>query len=135
MSEEIEQPDINLPGRLPVGKRKRSGSILPDETESMDRKRRLVEQDGHRQHLLAVVHAREHPEGEQQSTGELHQNSPLDHPLLVEKQHLDGLPPKLSSLPPEDPEARRDFDNARNEKQLRMSHAPKFSTAPRPGGP
>ena len=140
MKDDFEQPDINLPGRLPIEKRKRSDSILPDEKESMERKRRKKVQDSLRQHLEVVVHAREHPEGEQKSTGnDLHQNNALDHPKLVERQDKDGLPPKLSDLPPADPEARRDFDNEKNkqdqEKQLRLGNMPKFTTAPRPGGP
>lgn len=134
MSEKNEQINIELPGRLPREKRKRSDSILPDETETMERKRRLVEQQGHRK--LTKVHARDHAEREQQTSGDQLQRGPLEHPYLADRQDLDGTPPNLSSLPPENPEARRDFDNERREqekeKQLRLGNMPKFSTAPRP---
>ena len=138
MSEKIVQPDINLPGRLPRGKRKRSDSILPDETESMDRKRRLVEQQGHRH--LAKVHAREHPEGEQPA-GEQLQQGPLEHPFLKDLQYQDGMPPTLSSLPYADPEVRRKYANEKDkqkqaqELRLNLTNAPKFSSTPRPRGP
>jgi hypothetical protein len=138
MSEKFEQPDIDLPGRLPRGKGKRSDSILPDETENMDRNRRQQEQQGHRR--LAKVHAREHHEREEQKAaleGEL-QNSILQHPDL-NNQRFDGVDPNLNPEPPLNTEARREYDNEKREqemeKQLRLGNMPKFSTAPKPQGP
>ena len=128
--------DIDLSGRIPTGKQ--SGSYLVDETSSMDRERRLNEQQGHRQ--LAKVHAREHhPEEPRQSSpeGEL-QNNILQHPEL-DNQRFDGIDPNLNPEPPLNTEARREFDNERREqemeKQLRLGNMPKFSTAPKPQGP
>lgn len=116
---------------------KRADSYLADETISMDRKRRLMEQDGHRQ--LARVNAREHPEEEQRPTpeGEL-QNTIQQHPWL-DAQRFDGIDPNLNPEPPLNTEARREFDNERREqemeKQLRLGNMPKFTTAPKPQGP
>jgi hypothetical protein len=120
---------------LPTGKKK--GSYLIEETDSMDRKRRLVEQDGHRQ--LARVNARAHNENDQSPApeGEL-QNSILQHPWL-DAQRFDGIDPNLNPEPPLNTDARREFDNERREqemeKQLRLGNMPKFSTAPKPGQP
>ncbi|MDP1601936.1 MAG: hypothetical protein Q8M03_01585 [Legionella sp.] len=127
--------DDTLPDKLPRGKKK--GSFLADETDSMDRKRRLVEQDGHRQ--LARVNARAHNENDEQPApeGEL-QNSILQHPWL-DAQRFDGIDPNLNPEPPLNTDARREFDNERREqemeKQLRLGNMPKFSTAPKPGTP
>ena len=138
MKDKNEPADNELPGRLPSGKRKRSDSILPDETESMDRKRRLIEQQGHRQ--LAKVHPREHPEEPIQKAaleGEL-QNSILQHPEL-DNQRFDGIDPNLNPEPPLNTEARTKYDNEKREqemeKQLRLGNMPKFTTAPKPQGP
>lgn len=114
-------------------------SYLVDETRSMDRQRRLAEQDGHRR--LAKVHAREHSEAPQESPaleGES-QNNILQNPWL-DSQRFDGVDPNLNPEPPLNSEARREFDNERRdqemEKQLRLGNMPKFSTAPKPqGGP
>lgn len=115
--------DTRLPG----------GSYLVDESTSMDRKRRQQEQQGHSR--FAKVHAREHPDEEQRSTpeGEL-QNSIRQHPLL-DGQKNDGIDNGLNPEPPLNTEARREFDNERNEqqlkKQLALGLAPGF-TPPKP---
>lgn len=111
-------------------------SILSEETKAMDRKRRIQEQDGHRQ--LAKVHAREHALEEtatpQAPEGEM-QNSIRQHPWL-DRQRFDGIDPNLNPEPPLNTDARREFDNERREqemeKQLRLGNMPKFGTAPRP---
>lgn len=127
--------DTEPQGWFPIGNKK--GSYLSEETDSMDRKRRLVEQDGHRQ--LARVNARTHNENEEQPApeGEL-QNSILQHPWL-DAQRFDGIDPNLNPEPPLNTDARREFDNERREqemeKQLRLGNMPKFSTAPKPGTP
>ena len=126
---------IDLPKRLPTTKR--DGSYLVAETKSMERKRRLAEQQGERQ--LAPVKAREHSEEEPKSSpeGEL-QNSILQHPAL-DSQRFDGIDPNLNPEPPLNTEARREFDNEKREqdqeKQLRLGNMPKFTTAPTPRGP
>ncbi len=129
MSTKKRKSDTDLPGRLPKGTR--LGSYLVDETRTMERERRLHEQQGHRQ--LAKVHARDHQE-EQQSDleGEL-QESMMQHPNL-DTQRFDGLPPIGT-------EERRKFDKEiekqKDAKELRLglTHTPKFSTAPKPRGP
>ncbi|WP_419419140.1 IPT/TIG domain-containing protein [Legionella sp. D16C41] len=114
--------------------RKRGSSILSDDTQTMDRKRRLLEQEGHR--YWAKVHAREHRADEDKPApeGEL-QNSIRQHPWL-DAQRFDGIDPNLNPEPPLNTAARREFDNERREqemeKQLRLGNMPKFSTAPKP---
>ncbi|STX52273.1 putative Smr domain protein [Legionella busanensis] len=116
----------------PIGRK--SSSILSDDTPDMARRRRLLEQDGHR--YLAKVHAREHRSEEDKPApeGEL-QNSIKQHPWL-DAQRFDGVDPNLNPEPPLNTAARREFDNERREqemeKQLRLGNMPKFSTAPKP---
>ncbi len=114
------------------------GSILIDDTESMERQRREAEQEGHRKR--ARVHAREHHEREEQKQaqeGEL-QNNILQHPAL-NNQRYDGVDPNINPEPALNTDARREFDNEKREqemeKQLRLGNMPKFSTAPKPHGP
>ena len=119
-------------------RRKPAGSILVDETRTMDRQRRIAEQDGHRR--LAKVHAREHNEEQQQQQpapeGEM-QNNILQNPWL-DSQRFDGVDPNLNPEPPLNTAARREYDNERREqemeKQLRLGNMPKFSIAPKPQG-
>ena len=113
------------------------GTYLIDETTTMDRQRRIAEQEGHRR--IARVHAREHPEGVQQQPsleGEL-QNSILQNPWL-DSQRFDGIDPNLNPEPPLNSEARREFDNERREqemeKQLRLGNMPRFNPTPKPPG-
>ncbi len=114
-------------------------SILVEETETMDRERRLAEQDGHRKR--ARVNAREHHERVAQQTQALegsYENNILQHPAL-NNQRFDGVDPNVNPEPALNTEARREFDNERREqemeKQLRLGNMPKFSTAPKPHGP
>jgi hypothetical protein len=124
-------------GRIGRGEGRPEGfdSYLVEETITMERERRLQEQQGHRQ--LAKVHAREHHEQHLQSSlsGEL-QNDILQHPWL-DSQRNDGVDPNLNPEPPLNTEARREYDNERREqekeKQLRLGNMPKFN--PRPEGP
>lgn len=131
---EIEMTIVDIPARQRAGAR----SYLVDETRTMERQRRLHEQEGHRR--LARVHAREHgnEDAPQQALeGEL-QNSILQNPWL-DSQRFDGVDPNLNPEPPLNTEARREFDNERREqemeKQLRLGNMPKFSTAPKPHEP
>lgn len=118
-------------------RRDRDTSYLVDETKTMERERRLQEQQGHRH--LARVNAREHHEQDQQIApeGEL-QNNIMQNPWL-DSQRFDGVDPNLNPEPPLNTEARREFDNERREqdkeKQLRLGNMPKFSNAPKPQGP
>ena len=142
MSEINEQSDSNLPGRLPIGKRKPSDSVLLDETLKMAGEQRMAEQKGHRR--LAKVHARERPEEAPEHTGpegEL-QNDILQHPEL-DSQRFDGIDPSLNPAPELNTEARRNYDNEKREQDkekqerlqnvLGLANQPKFS--PKPGGP
>lgn len=127
--------NAELPTRLPTDKRE--SSFLIAETKSMERKRRLAEQQGERR--FASVKAREHPDEEMKVApeGEL-QNNILQHPEL-DSQRFDGIDPNLNPEPPLNTEARREFDNEKREqdkeKQLRLGNMPKFTTAPTPRGP
>ncbi len=136
MSTKRKKTGSDLPKRQPPG----SGDIsfLVEETKSMDRQRRIKEQQGHRK--WSRVNAREHGNVEQQSQSpdaEI-ENSPLQHPDL-DSPRFDGVDSPLNPEPPLNSEARREFDNERREqemeKQLRLGNMPKFSTAPKPSGP
>lgn len=142
MSERNKKRNGELPDRLPVGKRTRSGSILLDETLKMAGDQRRAEQQGHRR--LAKVHARERPEvlSEQAAPeGEL-QNDILQHPAL-DSQRFDGIDPSLNPAPELNTEARLKYDNEKREQDrekqerlenvLGLANQPKFS--PKPGGP
>lgn len=136
MSKRKKTHITDLPDQLPAGKR--YASFLVDETRTMERQRRLSEQQGHRR--LAKVNAREHHEKQQQQAaleGEL-QNNIMQNPWL-DSQRFDGVDPNLNPEPPLNTEARREFDNERREqemeKQLRLGNMPKMSNAPKPQGP
>ena len=114
-------------------------SILVEDTETMDRERRLAEQDGHRKR--ARVNAREHHERVAQQAQALensYDNNILQHPAL-NNQRFDGVDPNVNPEPALNTEARREFDNERREqemeKQLRLGNMPQFTTAPKPHGP
>lgn len=135
MSPRNNIPDTYLPTRPPKGGRE--GSLLVEETKSMERRRREAEQKGERR--LAKVHAREHSEAEDRKSleGEL-QNDILQHPAL-DNQRYDGTDSPLNPEPALNTDARRELDNARRnqeqEKQLRLGNTPQISNAPRPRGP
>lgn len=113
-------------------------SFLLEETTTMERQRRLMEQEGHRKR--ARVNAREHG-NEERKAHDLDadfQNNPLQHPDL-NSQRFDGIDSPLNPEPPLNSEARREFDNERREqemeKQLRLGLMPKMGSAPKPEGP
>ena len=115
---------------------KGANTFLVDETKSMERKRRLIEQDGERR--IARVQAREHSEELQQSgpEGEL-ENSIMQHPEL-NSQRNDGVDKPLNPEPALNTKARTEFDNQKREqdkeKQYRLGNMPKMGTAPKPSG-
>jgi hypothetical protein len=120
---------------------KRSSSYLVDDTQNMERQRRISEQAGHRR--LARVNARQHGDEDKQSEsaqmeagGEM-QNNILQNPWL-NNQRFDGVDPNLNPEPPLNSEARREFDNERREqemeKELRLGNTPRVSPAPKPQG-
>ncbi len=108
-------------------------SLLVEETKSMERRRRVAEQQGHRS--LGSVKARDHTEERPAAAqeGEL-QNDILQHPAL-NNQRFDGIDPNLNPAPPLNTDARREFDNERREqekeKQLRLGIVPDFLPAPK----
>lgn len=114
-------------------------SYLSDDTVTLDRQRRLLEQDGHRH--FARVNAREHPPEQAQQQGLAQegdlQNNIMQNPWL-NSQRFDGIDPNLNPEPPLNTEARREFDNERREqemeKQLRLGNMPRVSPAPKPQG-
>jgi hypothetical protein len=117
------------------------GTYLVDETKSMERRRRLSEQQGHRR--FARVNAREHGnESESENISEMSaeggmQNNILQNPWL-NSQRFDGVDPNLNPEPPLNSTARTEFDNERREqemeKQLRLGNMPRISPAPKPQG-
>lgn len=121
------------------GDKRTRTTYLAEDTVTLDRQRRLLEQDGHRH--FARVHAREHPpeQAQQQNLGHEGgmQNNILQNPWL-NSQRFDGIDPNLNPEPPLNTEARREFDNERREqemeKQLRLGNVPRVSPAPKPQG-
>jgi len=124
------------PARLPTGKK--STSFLIEDTQAMERRRRLMEQDGERR--IARVNAREHPDAETAGNNleEAPENGMLQHPNL-DNQRFDGIDPTVNPAPNLNGEARMKYDNERRnqeqEKQLRLGNMPKFDNAPKPKGP
>lgn len=118
---------------------KRTDSYLANDTDSMERQRRINEQEGHRRY--ARVHAREHANldgvNSDNSLEGQAQNNILQNPWL-NSQRFDGIDPNLNPEPPLNSEARREFDNERREqemeKQLRLGNVPRVSPAPKPQG-
>jgi len=118
-------------------KRKRNAeSMLVDETTEMDRKRRLIEQEGHRQ--IARVNERSHETrlADREVAESTMQQGPLEHPLLANNPRYDGVEPTLNPVPDLNTDARREFDNERREqeqeKQYRLGNMPKFTPKPQP---
>lgn len=113
----------------------RIDSILMDETKKMEWSRHALEQQGHRR--LATVHAQER--SEQVSNEETAQELLQENPWL-DSQRFDGVDPDVSPAPPINSEARREFDNAQREQKLQkelrlgLTHAPTFSSKPKPPG-
>lgn len=136
MSKKILLTDTRLKASDSSGKRERS--FLVEETKSMERERRLLEQAGERR--IARVNAREHADAEVSSNNleEAAENGMLQHPEL-DNQRFDGIDPTVNPAPALNDKARREFDNERRnqeqEKQLRLGNMPQFSKAPVPRGP
>jgi hypothetical protein len=111
-------------------------TILVEETEVMERQRRLIEQERHNK--FAKVNAREHrlDESQPQNANELDMNNGIpQHPFLA-TQRFDGTDPNLNPEPPLNSQARADYDNAKREqemeKQLRLGLVPDFKNTPTP---
>ncbi len=135
---------------LPVGtKRKKDddSSYLVNETISMDRKRRHIEQQGVRVLLQAKVNERDHEMDDPEAAASMEMGLGSDlrkHPLL-DSQLLDGIEGKNPSDPNLDPEAQRKIarkqEDQRRDKELRLekknelqyANTPRFN--PTPGGP
>lgn len=132
MDRKNTKPSTTTPNRLPRAGRK-GESMLVEETKSMDRKRRIEEQAGHRK--FALVRARAHAEKENHApdADEVYENQVLQHPRL-DSQVYDGENIDSNASP----EARRKFENERREQEkekqyrLGLQHSPKFQP-PTPG--
>ncbi|MCC5792387.1 MAG: hypothetical protein JJT82_07260 [Legionellaceae bacterium] len=129
----LAEPGTMVPA---AGEPERS-SRLQEESRQMEWERRLDEQQGHRAHLrVPVQEAREVSVHEGPEEG--YDNQIARHPWL-EKQIFDGAHADMIVVPPDDPEARREFDNElRKQHQLRLENQkqnqPGFHPLPRPGG-
>ena len=131
MSTEIRIPNTDVPTRLPSGKR--GGSFLVEETRSMDRRRREVEQGEERR--LARVNAKERSEEEvRNGPEELPQNNIKEHPYLANPL-WDGR--EVDPKPALNTAAHREKENRDRDLQNRLTntHTPKFNSAPTPRGP
>lgn len=102
--------------RLPVG------SILADETEDMEQRRRLQVQSGLRQMGARVI---AHPHIDKPSAGnELELGSGIEsHPELENNQRFSGHSDDMAAIPNMSAQARMEFENAHRdqekEKQLK----------------
>lgn len=133
-SSNVNPPERGLPIRPMDSK---DSSFLVEETRSMERQRRLQEQQGHRH--LARVNAKEHPEHEQAAAPEGEFQNDIQQNPWLDSQRFDGIDPNLNPEPPLNSAARREYDNQRREqemeKQLRLGNMPQYSNAPKPQGP
>lgn len=125
-------------------------SILVEETKSMERSRRLKEQQGLRALIQARVLAKDHPtDSPAQELGEGYENEMLQHPLL-DGQHVDGIDnnPPDPSLSPQAIEKHKEIQRKQKADQElklslnpayqnRLTNNPKFAPRfnPKPGGP
>ncbi|MCX7115865.1 MAG: hypothetical protein NTW08_08180 [Gammaproteobacteria bacterium] len=135
---------------LPVGTKRNKdddSSYLVDETTSMDRNRREMEQQGLRVLLQARVNERDHAMDEPEQAAGMGQDFGSDlrnHPLL-DSQLLDGIEGKNPADPNLDPAAQRKIkskqEDQKRDKELRLekknelqyANTPRFN--PKPGGP
>ncbi|MDF1826859.1 MAG: hypothetical protein P1U39_01080 [Legionellaceae bacterium] len=117
-------------------------TYLADDTVERENLRRPLEQAGLRRlsGMSVQGHDRDVPtESAGQDLDQQMSAGVEEHPLL-DKQQFDGIDASVNPAPPlSDAEARREFDNARNEqqlqKQMKLGLAPKMNTAPKPPGP
>ncbi|CEK09812.1 hypothetical protein [Legionella hackeliae] len=128
-----KKPDSTAVSSWPPHSKEGERSILFEETRSMERQRRIAEQQQHSK--LARVNAREHGDEDNapRSPEEAMENGIMQHPYL-DSQRNDGIDPGLNPEPPLSTDARREYDNERREqemeKQLRLGNMPKFRTDP-----
>ncbi len=118
-----------------IRSRSSHGSYLVEPTRLMEKKRRVEEQDGHRQLTKAKVHEREFTEDYLSVAPEGETNGILEHPLL-DGQIYDGADIQISQLPYLNRDAKTKYENAQREQQLehqlRLGLMPKMGTAPKP---
>jgi hypothetical protein len=113
--------------------------VLHKETKSMENLRREREQQGERS-LGARVISREKSDHIPQGNDLQSQNQMLNHPVLEERQDLDGYDPSVSPLPPANSEAHQKYEEAKKQQQeelqMRLGLTPgaskKYDTTPRP---
>ncbi len=99
------------------------------------KERRKKEQDGHRQNFSIPVierNSREDIEAGPSSSSSLAQ-----HPdERFDTQYFDGIDPHLSPNPPDNPDAKREYENVlrmQHQKKLEAQNTPQNNSAPRPG--
>ena len=121
---------------------KQPETYLAEDTVERENQRRPKEQEGLRRlsGLSVKGHDREVPtESDDLGLGAELSSGVQDHPLL-DKQQFDGIDASVNPAPAlSDAEARREYDNARNEqqlqKQMKLGLNPQMDTAPKPQGP
>ncbi|MFT4058877.1 MAG: hypothetical protein QM652_04950 [Legionella sp.] len=136
---DTDSTDTGSTGTGDFSGRKRKSDFLVEETRSMARKRRLIEQDGQRR--IARVEAKEHSD-DAEVTGnyqeEAFNNGIKQHPNLNTPLH-DGRDPTVSVLPNVGDVNRTKFENERREqeqeKQYRLGYMPGNKNNLRPQGP
>ena len=132
------------PPKLPTIKsvQQESGSLLAEDTVRTEWERRAQEQAGQGHYGKVNVKERRE-ENNTAPEGEL-QNDIEQHPLL-NRQTYDGVPINDSNVPPQNTDARREYDNAKrlqHQKQLQLKneltntpqYQPSSAPTPRPGG-
>jgi len=121
---------------------KKPETYLADDTVERENQRRPKEQEGLRRlsGMSVQAHDRDVPTESADLGIDQHMGAGIEEHPLLDKQQFDGIDASVNPAPSlSDAEARREYDNARNEqqlqKQLKLGLAPKMNTAPKPPGP
>lgn len=110
-------------------------SSLREETFPMMLEQRDIEKKGHR--ALAKVNHVVHEEKLGTGSEEALQNGIPQHPYFADTQRFDGIDPNTSPEPPLNSEARKEYDEKRNEqelqlkKRLELDYRPEFNPQPK----
>ena len=112
-----------------------SETLLKKDTPTMEDRRRLQEQAGHRRWQVRM-NVRDRPEDRaslEPDPESALENGIAQHPLL-DTQRFDGIDPDLNPLPPLNTEARREMDNElrlQQQKKLERLNQPSARPAPK----
>lgn len=113
-----------------------ASTLLVPDTSTMEDRRRIIEQDGHRRSWHARMNVRDRPEDSAAiapGPEEAPANGIAEHPLLNTPRY-DGIDPDLNPLPPLNTEARTEMENElrlQNQKKLEKMNQPTSTPTPK----